>query len=232
MKLKTIILILTMSLTCDLKSQTLYSTCIDSITDCYISILGKNYFIQLLTSFEYDMVGDIDCVEVLEIESDYSFGKIEYNSDNMILIDNFRQSRIVVKQSKDTLSIISGPIFLKDKIFVKSDFPVKWHPEDFNTPDFDIKSELAPYYAIMNDEIKNGNYTLDWGYKITINSGEFKLSLFEIPISLGRYEQKGSVVTFYNESNYPEFYALVDSDSITFKKMFPMLENNITIKKH
>ncbi len=220
MKLKTIILFLIMSLTCNLKAQSEYYTDIDSNTVCHISILENNYLIQLYTSVDYD----------IDYEYDYSFGTIEHNADSLIFIDILRQSRILLKQSKDTLSIISGPIFLKDKIFVKSVFTPKWNPEDFNTPVFDIKSELAPYYAIMNDEIKNGKYTLDWGIEITINSGEFKFSLFGIPITLGRYEQKGSVVIFYNESNYPDFYAFIDSDSITFK-MGLMLDYSTTIKK-
>lgn len=227
MKLKTIILILTMSLTCNLKAQTEYSTCIDSNTNCYITILENNYIIQLLTS---DTDDDDECDVLIGFE--YSFGTIEYNADGSIFTDYFRQNRIVLKQSKDTLFIKSGPTFLKDKTFVKCDFYPKEIPEELKaSTHFDIKTELASYYSITNDEIKNGKYTLDWEDELTINNGEFKLSYFEIPISLGRYEQKGSVVTFYNESNYPEFYALIGSDSITFKIVPGFRNIDVTIKK-
>lgn len=211
-----------MSLTCNLKAQTEYSTCINYNTDCYITILENNYIIQLLTSVTDDQ----------ELESDYSFGTIEYNADSLIFVDYFRQSRIVLKQSKDTLFIKSGPTFLKDKTFVKCDFyPIEVPEELKASTHFDIKTELASYYSITNDEIKNGKYTLDWEDELTINNGEFKLSHFEIPISSGRYEKKGSVVTFYNESNYPEFYALIGSDSITFKIVPRFGNRDITIKK-
>ena len=67
MKLKTIILFLIMSLTCNLKAQSEYYTDIDSNTVCHISILENNYLIQLYTSVDYD----------IDYEYDYSFGTIQ-----------------------------------------------------------------------------------------------------------------------------------------------------------
>ena len=189
-----------------LSAQNEYIANVDASTDVHLCIIDNKYSISIVTEDSDDQVSELK----------YSFGKVKFMQDTLFLIDDLRNSKIVMTQLNDSLFVKMGLCFLKSKIFILN-------------KSFKTISDSILISDHFQTNIKNGIYPIDYHYEIEINNGIFSLYWNWKQIVVGKYTQIGDIITFWSESGIL-FFATINTELITFK-MIPGYEHkNITFK--
>ena len=148
--------------------------------------------------------------------------KIDKVNDSIIMLSDSCRRWKLLRMPDGTCRVTKGPDFLVGRVFNRYDNNSPFIKETIKNVD-STYSEIAPMMSMsMTEKIAEGNYDIFSAANLIlkITSKEYCITLDDLAIISGRYEQKGQVVIFYNEDEKKEFFAIVDSNTVTFK-MFP-----------
>ena len=174
---------------------------------------------------------DLTLEIILVFTSVYNF---ENTNDSIIILSDNCRSWQLLKLPDGNCKVTKGPDYLNGRIFNRHPNNNSHFLDDRTIKNVDsVFTEIAPIMCKPTaKKLSEGCYKLYYDDKLIlkiISDDEYCLLIDNMAFISGRYEQKGQVIIFFNEDEKQEFFAVIESDSITFK-MVPGIEyTDITI---